>query len=58
MSIAGRPESTQVRDKELATYSPHTGKYVMNSYDFKVENFAGGKFLQECFAVTNFHKRP
>ena len=50
--------STLVSNKQLATYYPHTGKYVMNSYDFKVENLLGRKFLQECSAVTNFHKRP
>ena len=55
--LQGVLRSTLVSGKQFATSSPHTGKYVINSYDFKVENFGGRKFLQECFAGMDFQKR-
>ena len=38
--MRGILRSTLDSGKKLATYTPHTGKYVMNFNDFKVENFA------------------
>ena len=58
VNCGGVLRSTVVSGKESATYSPHTGKYVMNFYDSKlmisrykvsrVENFV--RMFHECFA--------